>query len=89
MSPTLSHLDPKFALIVVHFDLQTMASEAPRYGLASLFVALKANGSTLVLAHVTNLDGELVLALGKFLEPAHDVVEFVAIIVVKDDAPFV
>jgi len=53
----------------------------------SLFASLEADGTPLVLAYVTNSDGEFGLASHQILEPGDHLIEFVAIIVIDDATP--
>ena len=91
-SPHRPHFPPPSSshcptLEVVDLHLQAVGSKSCRHLAACLLAALKADRATLVLANVADLDSEFRGATGRVLQPGDHLVEFMSVVVVKDDSP--
>jgi len=78
---------PGVVLKVVDLNLKPAVTQCRGYFVASELASLEANSPTLILADMTDFDGKFGVAPGIFFKPGDHIVEFVTVIVVKNDAP--
>ena len=74
-------------LKVVDLDLKPAVTQCRGNFVAGELASLKANSPALVLTNMTDLNGKLGVAPGILFEPGDYIIEFVAVVVVKNDAP--